>query len=191
MRRKILPVNRALQTAGEYLEEARLKRCVSIKQLASNLKLTEEDILNIENGNSDINFFSFTAYIFYFRLDTAIFLLLKNNFQHIIFELNGQIKVRASTNHLRFVRKLISYLVIIRKISKLTKFTVSERSGLDIATINLLETLQDVRLVDFFAYCFALHALKPIVEALSFRYDEFGNKIIVAKLRNKELFDYD
>ena len=113
MRRKILPVNRALERAGEYLAEARLKRFLSIEQISMHLKLPEENIIDIENGKSYSNFFSFTSYIFYFRLEASIFLLLQNNFKNIIFELNDEIQVRASTNHLRFVRKLISYLVII------------------------------------------------------------------------------
>ena len=183
MARKSLKVNKSLVIIGQYLEEARIKRCISLQYLSKYLKISETTLASLETNNSANSILDFLSYICYLKFDDIIVDQLKKYYKVIFFELYNCRIVKSLSTVGKFFNKLIDYLIIIKNYQKLNNAVVADRSGLSQDLIFEIENCQNVSLIDFLSYCNAIGVLDVIVNSLSFRYDEFGNMLAVKKLK--------
>ena len=95
MARKSLKVNKSLVIIGQYLEEARIKRCISLQYFSKYLKISETTLASLETNNSANSILDFLNYICYLKFDDIIVDQLKRYYKafslnYIIVELSNR-----------------------------------------------------------------------------------------------------
>lgn len=185
---KSIKVTRSIEKIAKHLYEARLKRKISITgEIYYNIPT--KDIISLEKNGCNVPYKTFLRYVVHLNLFDSIISLIEEKNNDIYFVCCPIPHIKTLCREDRSIHKLITMIKYIKEYRNISNDEIIGKTGLTNQKIYDIENEKEdnVTLYEFLLYCKIINILDSFVESLSFKYDEYGNMLVMRLLESQEL----